>query len=246
MDIKILQFPHSPFCEKARWALDYKGIEHELVTILPGLHVFTVHRYAPGTSVPVLLHGEEAIQGSDAIIDFVEKHYPEKSLTPEDEDARKKCQEIEYTTAESLGENLRQILYFYLLQYPYFIKHCFTHPLAWPKQLFFSLTYPLLRKKIYQTYVQSEKSVARAKREFEKDMQKLADMVSENDYLVGDHFTRADLSVASMLSLLVLPEQLPLPVLPVPDEHVRRMMDEYQGHPVSEWARSMYQKHRSP
>ena len=27
--MKLLEFPHSHYCEKARWALDYKGIPFE-------------------------------------------------------------------------------------------------------------------------------------------------------------------------------------------------------------------------
>ena len=32
-------FAISHFCEKARWALDYLGIEYQLVHLAPGLHM---------------------------------------------------------------------------------------------------------------------------------------------------------------------------------------------------------------
>ncbi|MHB8744867.1 MAG: glutathione S-transferase N-terminal domain-containing protein, partial [Sulfuricaulis sp.] len=60
----LLEFPHSHFCEKARWALDYKGIPFEAVAILPGFHRITVRKYARDSSVPVLLTDAGAVQGA--------------------------------------------------------------------------------------------------------------------------------------------------------------------------------------
>jgi glutathione S-transferase len=54
------------------------------VAIMPGYHVITVRKYAPDTSVPVLLDGKEAVQGSSEIIDYIEQKYPPQSLTPRD------------------------------------------------------------------------------------------------------------------------------------------------------------------
>ena len=36
--IELYQFPLSHFCEKARWALDYKSIAYRPVNLLPGFH----------------------------------------------------------------------------------------------------------------------------------------------------------------------------------------------------------------
>ena len=39
-------------------------------------------KYAPNSLVPVLLTDREVVQGSSEIIDFLDKHDPEKPLTP--------------------------------------------------------------------------------------------------------------------------------------------------------------------
>lgn len=65
--MKLLEFPHSHYCEKARWALDYKGIAFQAVAIMPGLHMISVGKYAPDTSVPVLLDNSEVVQGSSEV-----------------------------------------------------------------------------------------------------------------------------------------------------------------------------------
>ena len=242
--MKLLEFPHSHYCEKARWALDYKGIPFQPVAIMPGFHMITVRKYAPDTSVPVLLGDNEVVQGSNEIINYLEQKYPSHSLTPTDADQRQTCLEIEHTMDERLGENIRRILYYRLLAYPDFIRYCFTHPMPGLKQLIFSLFYPILRYKIYKTYVISAAKVEQARREFDVAMGEIEKKVMRRQYLVGEQFTRADLSVASMLSLLVMPPEHPFPWREIPDLQTRTFYDEYQDHPVSEWVRKIYRDHR--
>ena len=242
--MNLLEFPHSHYCEKVRWALDYKGIPFKPVTIMPGFHIFTIRRYAPDTSVPVLLNNRDVVQGSSEIIDYLEQKFPSRSLTPTDAKERQECLDIENSMNIRLGKNIRQILYYRLLAYPAFIRHCFTHPLPRIKQLIFSLFYPLLRYKIFKTYVISSKKVEHAKHEFDVAMCELEIILSQKEYLVGDKFTRADLSVASMLSLLVMPPEHPFPWREIPDLQTRDFYDEYRNHPVTMWVTKMYRDHR--
>lgn len=242
--MKLLEFPHSHYCEKVRWALDYKHIPFQAVAIMPGFHMITVRKYAPGTSVPVLLSDNEAVQGSSKIIHYLERKYPSHSLTPTDADDRQACLEIEHTMDERLGENIRRVLYDRLLAYPDYIRYCFTHPMPRMKQLIFSLFYPILRYKIYQTYVISAAKVEQARHEFDVAMAEIEKKLKRRQYLVGGQFTRADLSVASMLSLLVMPPEHPFPWREIPDPQARTFCDEYRDHPVSEWVRKMYRDHR--
>jgi len=243
--MKLLEFPHSHYCEKARWALDYKGIPFKAVAIMPGFHVITLRKFAPDTSVPVLLNDKEVVQGSSEIINYLEQAYPGHSLTPTDTKERRACLEIENKMDRILGENIRQFLYYRLLAYPDFIRYCFTHPMPRMKQLIFSLFYPFLRHKMYKTYVISAAKVEQARREFDTAMSELEKTLKQKKYLVGDQFTRADLSVASMLSLLVMPPEHPFPWREIPDPQTRAFYDEYQNHPVTEWAATMYREHRS-
>ena len=244
--MKLLEFPHSHYCEKARWALDYKSIAFQPVAIMPGFHVITVRKYAPDTSVPVLLDQANVIQGSGEIIDYLDQHYPDHLLTPDNDTQRRDSLEIEHAMDRKLGENLRKILYNDLLAYPDFIRYCFTHPMPRIKQFVFSLIYPVLRRKIYDTYVVSDARVLRAKREFRHAMDELATRLNQQQYLVGEQFSRADLSVASMLCWLVMPAEHPFPWRAIPDANARAFYDEYQQHPVCEWVSTLYRHHRLP
>lgn len=244
--MKLLVFPHSHYCEKARWVLDHKKISYEAVAILPGLHMITVRRYGNRTSVPVLLDGNTYIQGSSDIIDYLETKFPDNNLTPQDPAKLEACIAIEKDMDERLGVTIRQILYAKLLDYPDYIRFCFTYPMPAFKKLMFTLMYPVLKKKIYNTYVKSDEKVAKAHIKFDQALADIEEIISRQPYLIGDTFTRADLSVASMLSLLVLPKEHPFPWSDkgIPDQEIRELHERYSSHPVSKWALNIYKNHR--
>jgi glutathione S-transferase len=112
------------------------------------------------------------------------------------------------------------------------------------KQTIFGVFYPILRNKIYKTYVISDAKVEQARRDFDVAMGEIEKTLSCGQYLVGEQFSRADLSVASMLSLLIMPPEHPFPWKAIPDPKARSFYEEYQNHPVYEWARKMYRDHR--
>ena len=58
--IKLYQFPISHYCEKIRWALEYKGLEYRKVNLLPGFHIKTTTKLVGKSSVPVLTDGDKA------------------------------------------------------------------------------------------------------------------------------------------------------------------------------------------
>ncbi|UCE88998.1 MAG: glutathione S-transferase family protein [Pseudomonadota bacterium] len=244
MSITLFEFPHSHFCEKARWALDYKGIPYQAKALMPGLHIKTVRKYAPDTTVPLLLRHDEVVQGSSEIIDYLDINYPSPLLTPTDKQERQACLEIEQAMDERLGVPIRQIFYSGLLGYPEFVRHCFTYPMSIFGKLFFSLIYPSLRARIYQGYVISEEKVRQGRREFDNAMDALEKQLDQRQYLVGEQFSRADLTVASMLSALVMPTEHPFPWREIPDPDTKAFVAGYQGHPVCDWVRRMYRDHR--
>ena len=83
MAIVLHQFPISHYCEKVRWALDYKGVDYRLKNHLPGLHLKKMKAVAPFSSVPVLEHDGHYVHDSAAIISYLDTQFPARSLTPQ-------------------------------------------------------------------------------------------------------------------------------------------------------------------
>jgi glutathione S-transferase len=242
---KLLLFPHSHFCEKARWALDYKEIAHEAIAIVPGLHLMTVRKLADESSVPVLIDDNgKVIQGSSAIIDHLDANVPCNQLSPETLEDRQACAAIEKTMDLQLGVNIRRILYSSLLNYPAFIRKCFTYSMPAHKKIAYRCIAPKLHRAIYKTYVISPNKVAKAHKEFETAMDLLAKRIEQKPYLVGNKFSRADLSVAAMLSLLTQPPEHPFPWGEIPDPEAQAFCERYRQHPVSLWVTNIYKQYR--
>ena len=63
MTLTLYQFPISHYCEEARWALDWKGLEYRRVNLLPGLHLARSRKMAARTSVPILVSADTIVQG---------------------------------------------------------------------------------------------------------------------------------------------------------------------------------------
>jgi len=87
-DVELFQFEASHFNEKARWALDYKSIDHKKRSLLPGFHIPTIKRLTGKTQVPLLRLGDTLVQGSSQIIEALEEKYPDPALYPQEAEQR--------------------------------------------------------------------------------------------------------------------------------------------------------------
>src|SRR3989442_1191154 len=87
----LWQFRFSHYNEKARWALDWKGIAHVRRSLLPGFHIPRVLWMTGQRSLPVLVLDRETIHDSTRIIERLERLRPEPALYPADAGARRRA-----------------------------------------------------------------------------------------------------------------------------------------------------------
>lgn len=231
MALKLYQFAISHYCEKVRWALDYKGINYQAVYLLPGQHVKTVKALgADASSVPVLVHNGHCVQDSAAILDYLDETFPERPLTPADPAARDQALTWERRMDEELGPAVRCFAYHYFLQRPKVVTPMLTAGTPfynrWLIRLAFSRVDEIMRKwmKI------NEKTADQSRQTMERYLTELAQAYQTADYLAGDAFSRADLTAAAFLAPLFQPPQYPVP-WPAPKripEPVRTWLDQWQ------------------
>ena len=103
----------SHYSEKARWALDYKGIEHQRRAPTPGAHIAVALWLTRGRckTFPVLQLDGEAIGDSTAIIAALEERYPDPPLYPDDPGERRRALELEEFFDEELGPHARLLAF---------------------------------------------------------------------------------------------------------------------------------------
>ncbi len=110
--IRFMTFGISPYCEKARWALDWHRIRYREIGWPPGLHQILAKRCGAKTNaLPILLEGTTVIQGSSAIIDWAERRAEDhaRSLVPSN--SAGETQEIERRSNEITAVHVRRLAF---------------------------------------------------------------------------------------------------------------------------------------
>jgi glutathione S-transferase len=239
----------SHFSEKARWAPDYKGVDHERRAPTPGAHMAVAVWLTRGRhkTFPLLQLDGRAIGDSSAIIAALEERYADPPLYPDDPGERRRALELEEFFDEELGPHPRLLAFHEATKDPAIVER-FTVDLL-PGRLaeigpvragavrFFS-TFTGLR---YGVKSDRRAEIARAK--IVAAFDRLESELGSDDYLVGDRFTVADLTAASLLYPVVQPPEGPsLPPVPEGFERFRAPLKERPGYG---WVEQTFRKHRT-
>jgi glutathione S-transferase len=244
----LYQFPISHYCEKARWLLEAKGLPYTLKNLMPGAHRGLAKRMAKGRgSVPVLLDGDVALGDSTEIALHLERTYPTPALLPPPGPERDKVLELE-EFFDDVGIHVRRWAYGHILdgggslgsmmfgEYP--------APQRWIGRLMVPLVKRVLRKQ-YRIYPQQvEESRQRVLAGLERLEREIGGDPSR--YLVGASLTIADITAASLLSVVVAAEGSPYaarPELPMP-RAVTQLVEEIRARPAGQWVLRRYQQDR--
>lgn len=248
--IQLYQFPISHYCEKIRWALDYKGVPYQTINCLPGLHARTTTKLAKHSSVPVLKHNGTAMQGSAKIISYLDKEFPDKPLNFSDERLNEETLEWERFADEHIGPHVRRIMYHELLNHRDIVIPFFSHKGPWYSPLYFKMTYPKLIKIMRKLMKINDEQVSESKEILQLSLSKLTHYLeSDNEnnqpknYLVGDRFSRADLAVSALLAPLFSPKEYGLNWPKNYPEDIQSLIDNYAPHMT--FAKKCYAENRA-
>ncbi len=243
--VTLHQFRYSHFNEKARWALDFKRISHERVSLLPGPHRSAMRRLTGQTSVPVLVINGTAIAGSAAIIDALEQRWPAPALYPLDPGERARALEIQQHFDAVVGPCARTALYADLLGEQWYLSGLFSSGKPLAARLPYRLAFPLVARLIRRGYrVNDPAAVSRAVDETGKALDFVATTANASGHLVGNRFSVADLTCAALLAPLVNPAhpdmQWPEPL----PERARPFLARWRAHPGAAWVLRCYERYR--
>lgn len=242
MTITLYQFPISHYCEKARWALDYKGVPYRIKNLLPGQHIKFVRSVAPKSHVPVLEADGEYVQQSAGIISWLDQHYPNKPLTPEDPELREQALAWERFADEELGDHVRRWAYFTLLEHPKVVLPALTAGAPLLAKPLFRILFPKVRelmKRVMKIYPEPAQHSATM---LDSGLAKLEEQLQGRKFLVGDQFSRADLAVSAMLAPFLMPPQYGVKWPARAPEPLQSWVDARADKLV--WAEKIYQQYR--
>lgn len=241
--LRLNTFAISHFSEKARWALDLNGVDYTERRLLPGPHVLVIRRMAPSTTVPTLEHDGTVVQGSSAILDYLETRLGATRLTVPPASATR-ARELEATVDRAFGLGTQRIFYATLLENRSVVIDLWVQGGPVWGRAYFAVAFPLVAHLVRRTYKIRPEPVARAKDLFRRTMDTTDKMLAEGPYLLGDTLSRADVTVAALLAPLCTPPEhfLRWPA-EVPPEHTA-FVDELRGRPTWDFVLRMYREHR--
>jgi glutathione S-transferase len=242
--MKLYQFTFSHYCEKARWALDHKGIAYQPVNLLPGSHLRTVRKLTPNRGLPVLLDDATVIQDSSAIITYLDTKFPSPTLTPSDPVAAREALEWERYLDEHIGVTLRLWFYYHALSNRELALRFILRGAPWHRSALFRLVYPRVREAMMRFMNINADTARQSEERLLAALDRLDGALDGRRFLVGDHFSRADLTACALLSpcCLVADGQESLLLPPA----VLESRNKLKGRPFYRWVRRVYDGHRQP
>jgi glutathione S-transferase len=242
----LWQLELSHYNEKVRWALDYKRIPHTRRSMMPGIHQLMAKRKAGIVTSPVLELDGEGIGDSSAILQAIEERWPEPSLIPEDPSQRERALQLEDYFDEQLGPHIRRAVYYELLPYPDIVIPLFTDGASGVTRGMLRAGFPVLRVGMRRYLNIYEEPAMRSRDRTVEALDKLEQELGDNDYLVGDRFSIADITAASLFYPIALPPEFPYtsPTFDQLPEGARDFLGAMRERPGAQWVGEMYRRHR--
>lgn len=236
----------SNYNEKARWALDYKGILHHRRAVTPGEHAAIAKRLSGGNTFPVLLVDGKAIGDSTEIIAALERRQSEPPLYPTDSASRRLALELEDFFDEELGPYVRLLVIHHLLGDGGLVLRVFAPDLLMWRRVVARVSFPMVRRRLAGQFKIDEHSVKDAYGRVRAAGERFLRELQPSGYLVGESFTVADLTLAALIAPAVAPEQFPYPQ----PQRGHPLLGELRGAlgewGLTDWALDIYARHRSP
>jgi glutathione S-transferase len=243
--VVLHQFARSHFNEKARWALAWKRIAHRRVTHLPGPHAPRMLRLSGTTTTPVLVLDGTVIAGSAAIVDALERRFPDPALYPADPALRARALAVQERLDREVGPAVRTVAFSALVAEPRYVRRIFAEGKLAPVRALYAAGFPLVGRLIARANgADDPATIARAFETTERALDEIAGEIAATGHLVGATFGVADLTAAALLAILADPEhpdmRLPRPV----PARVAALLARYAPHPAVAWVREQYRLRR--
>jgi glutathione S-transferase len=247
----LWQISISHYSEKVRWALAYKGIDHQRRSPLPGAHIALALWITRGDSVtlPILRIDGRTIADSTAILAALEERYPEPPLYPADPAQRRRALELEDYFDEELGPHARVLPFHELINEPDVFAEVASRAVPGPLGKAKRFTGAYARAYTSLRWGANDDAAAEAAREgIVAAMDRLdAELAtSGGSYLVGETFSVADLTAASLFYPIVGPAEGPLPADQPSPAALERFRDSLHDRPGFRYVEEMFRRHRRP
>lgn len=238
----------SHFCEKARWALEWTGTPFVEEAHAPGMHLIPARR-AGGRTTPILVLEREVLTDStDILVALDARATPARKLYPVDAALRREALALEDTFDEKLGPAVRRAMYHLLLPHRGPAIEAMAARVPPLEKAALRATFPVLRALMRRSMRIDAAGAARSREVIDQVFTDVeARLAGGARYLVGDRFSAADLTFASLAApaLLVREYGAPIPGLDASPADVAALVTQLRETAAGAFAARIYAEHRA-
>ena len=197
--LELHQFRHSPYCLKVRMALAAKKLEYRTVEITPAIGQIDIFQKTGQKKLPVLFDKETTIHESSSIIRHLEKIEIEPKLIPEGLKEASQVQIIANWADTTLAKSIKIVFLEELTKNPILISSLFANEISDSMQKLLVNIPTKIARQISGLINQKEKE------SLKQNLEYLSNLIDQENFLIGEKLSIADIAVASHLSLLKFP-----------------------------------------
>ncbi len=231
---RLITIPVSHYCEKIRWALTRLQVPFSEERHMPPFHRFATRRISKRTSsddipeternmspinrfivqqvggqtVPVLIAETFVLKSSDEILKYVDAIASEElKLYPTNPEHRQQVETLVNSFDSILAPAVRLWSYSFVMDQAHLVQPLWCQGVPWFERLLFPILFPWLRSNVLQMYTINEVSVIAAHETICKIFETVESLLPDGrNYLVGNRFSAADLTFATLAAAVVAPE----------------------------------------
>ncbi|MCA9655131.1 MAG: glutathione S-transferase family protein [Myxococcales bacterium] len=236
----LVTIPFSHYNERARWALQRFGVPFVERGYVPLFHFLGVIRHvglrggrsdraSTPLSTPVLVTDDgERLRDSGQIVRYVSDRFSSAATTLYPDELRGEIEEVERRAHDDIGPHTRRLVYHYLLSHPRLFAEIIRANVGRAQYTAFRVLQPLVTLGLRRALGISEPRARRSLERIRGVVAELDERLGERRYLVGERFTAADLTVASLLAPVLVPESYgaKLPPLDALPSELRAVVEE--------------------
>lgn len=207
---RLLTIPFSHYNEKARWGLDRYHQAYREERWLPGLHVLPIawaargaegERASPGATPLLITTDGRKLGDSTTILRWLDRHRPGEGppLYPVPASL-----ELEQRFDRRLGPQARRLAYGWLMQRPESMFRLARANVPLAQARTFERLWPVIAPTMQRGLGLDEARVAQARAELMAEVASISALLRGRRWLAGGRFSAADLTLACLLSPVLL------------------------------------------
>lgn len=237
----------SHYCEKARWGLDRLEFPYHEEAHAPLVHrIFTTRNN--GSTVPMLVHRAQSLADSAEILAYIDSARGGGHLYPRDRALKQEVQELENSFDRELGPHVRRWTYSHLLNERKVLVQVWSDGAPRSEALVIPVVMPIARLLIRRGYRITTDSAAHSLNRVDNAFKLIeARLRDGRTYLVGNCFTAADLTFASLAAPVLLPPECraALPTLEMVPSRMKDQVARFRETAAGKFAMGLYQRERN-